>query len=52
MLVYGEYKNTGVGATPDGRVKFAKQLSDAEAKPYLSLGYIEASKWLLPPPNH
>ncbi|XP_052185301.1 pectinesterase 1-like [Diospyros lotus] len=51
-LVYGEYKNTGVGASPDGRVKFAKQLSDAEVKPYLSLGYIEASKWLLPPPNH
>ncbi|XP_052185302.1 LOW QUALITY PROTEIN: pectinesterase 1-like [Diospyros lotus] len=51
-LVYKEYKNIGVGASPDGRVKFAKQLNDAEAKPYLSLGYINASKWLLPPPSH
>ncbi|XP_059625308.1 pectinesterase 1-like [Cornus florida] len=47
-VYYGEFKNNGPGADTKGRVKFAKQLSEAEAKPYISLAYIEASKWLLP----
>ena len=31
---YSEYKNTGPGANPGGRVKWAKQLTDEEAKKY------------------
>lgn len=50
-VFFGEYKNTGPGADPAGRVKFAKQLTEAEAKPFLSLGYIKGSSWLLPPPK-
>lgn len=31
---YVEYKNTGPGAQPDARVKWARQLTDAEAKEF------------------
>ncbi|KAA8533934.1 hypothetical protein F0562_031451 [Nyssa sinensis] len=48
-LFYGEYKNTGPGADLAKRVPFTKKLTDASAKPFLNLGFIEASKWLLPP---
>ncbi|OWM75734.1 hypothetical protein CDL15_Pgr021899 [Punica granatum] len=50
-VVFGEYKNTGVGANPAGRAKFVKQMTDAEVRPFLALGYIVASRWLLPPPK-
>lgn len=50
-LYYGEYKSTGDGASPVKREKFAKHLTDEEVKPFLVLGYIEAAKWLLPPPK-
>ncbi|XP_009789874.1 pectinesterase 1-like [Nicotiana sylvestris] len=48
-VFYGEYNCKGAGATMDGRVGYAKKLTDAEAKPLITLGYIEGSKWLLPP---
>ncbi|KAK4748539.1 hypothetical protein SAY87_015125 [Trapa incisa] len=48
---FGEYKNTGAGAITSGRVKFGKQLSASQVKPFLSLSYIVGSKWLLPPPK-
>ncbi|KAA3460495.1 pectinesterase PPME1-like [Gossypium australe] len=50
-VYYGEYKCTGKGATPATREKFVKQLSDAEAEPFLVLDYVEGTKWLLPPPT-
>ncbi|KDP39969.1 hypothetical protein JCGZ_03500 [Jatropha curcas] len=50
-IFFGEFKNSGPGAAPDGRAKFAKQLTEAEVKPFISLIYIEGSKWLLPPPK-
>ncbi|XP_019162292.1 PREDICTED: pectinesterase 1-like [Ipomoea nil] len=46
---FGEYKNTGPGAKMDGRPYFAKKLTDEEVKPFITLGFIEGSKWLLPP---
>ncbi|OAY45430.1 hypothetical protein MANES_07G060100v8 [Manihot esculenta] len=49
-VFFGEYKNSGPGAAPKRRVKFTKQLTDREAKRFISLGYIQGSKWLLPPP--
>uniref|UniRef100_A0A5B6ZZ97 pectinesterase n=1 Tax=Davidia involucrata TaxID=16924 RepID=A0A5B6ZZ97_DAVIN len=48
-LWYREYENSGPGSNPAHRVPFSKQLNDAEAQPFLSLGFIEGSKWLLPP---
>ncbi|PHU18091.1 hypothetical protein BC332_13786 [Capsicum chinense] len=48
-VYYGEYKNKGAGATLDRRIGYVKKLSDEEAKPFISLAYIEGSKWLLPP---
>ncbi|MCD7464665.1 hypothetical protein HAX54_053198 [Datura stramonium] len=48
-VYYGEYKCKGAGATMDRRVGFVKKLNDEEVKPFISLAYIEASKWLLPP---
>ncbi|MCL7038593.1 hypothetical protein MKW94_010865 [Papaver nudicaule] len=50
-LYNAEYMCTGPGANLGSRVKFAKKLTDAEAKPYLDLNYINAAKWLLPPPQ-
>ncbi|XP_022738510.1 putative pectinesterase 63 [Durio zibethinus] len=50
-VFYGEFKCTGKGADPSGRVAFAKQLSEAEAQPFLVLGYIDGTKWLLPAPK-
>ncbi|KAJ4708841.1 Pectinesterase [Melia azedarach] len=50
-VYYGEYKCMGPGASSSGRVKFAKLLSDEEAKPFLSMTYLQGNKWLLPPPK-
>ncbi|KAL0282487.1 UNVERIFIED_CONTAM: Pectinesterase 1, partial [Sesamum radiatum] len=40
-VYFGEYHNEGPGSDPTKRATFAKQLSDAEVKPFLSLAYIE-----------
>ncbi|TYG60219.1 hypothetical protein ES288_D07G050700v1 [Gossypium darwinii] len=50
-VFYGEYKNTGPGADQAGRVPFAAQLTENVAQEFLNLGFIEGSRWLLPPPN-
>ncbi|KAK9699382.1 hypothetical protein RND81_08G170400 [Saponaria officinalis] len=50
-VYFGEYKNSGPGASRSGRAKFAKQLTDKEAELFISLEYIDAAKWLLPPPK-
>ncbi|KAL2897068.1 Pectinesterase 1 [Bienertia sinuspersici] len=50
-IFFGEYKNTGPGADAAKRVPYTKQLTDVEAKPFISMEYIEADKWLLPPPQ-
>ncbi|KAJ1412084.1 Pectinesterase, catalytic [Sesbania bispinosa] len=48
---FGEYKNKGPGANSKKRAPFTKQLSDADVKPFITLGMLEGSKWLLPPPS-
>ncbi|KAK8495795.1 hypothetical protein V6N11_008308 [Hibiscus sabdariffa] len=50
-VFYGEYKCTGEGASPSGREPFAKQLTEKEVQPFISLDFIGATKWLLPPPK-
>ncbi|GFP87035.1 pectinesterase 2 [Phtheirospermum japonicum] len=48
-VYFGEYNNRGPGANWEKRVPFAKKLSAADVKPFLSLAFVEGSKWLLPP---
>lgn len=48
---YGEFKSFGPGSTKGKRVKFAKDLTYAQVKPFISLLYVNAASWLLPPPN-
>jgi len=50
-VFYGEYKNSGSGANMVKRVKYSKELTYDQAKPYMTLGFIKGSSWLLPPPN-
>ncbi|KAJ8772420.1 hypothetical protein K2173_027597 [Erythroxylum novogranatense] len=39
------------GSAPNTRAPFTKQLTEEQVKPFITLGYIEGSKWLLPPPK-
>ncbi|CAK9157949.1 unnamed protein product [Ilex paraguariensis] len=48
-VFFGEYNCKGARADFAARVPFAKKLTDAEAQPFISLAFIEGSKWLLPP---
>ncbi|PON92470.1 Pectinesterase, Tyr active site [Trema orientale] len=50
-VFYGEFKNLGLGSNKVGRVKYSKELTYNQVKPYISLGYIKGSSWLLPPPK-
>ncbi|KAM6581996.1 hypothetical protein CsatB_008998 [Cannabis sativa] len=50
-VYYGEYKSFGEGSMATKREKYVKHLTDEEVKPFITLGYVQASKWLLPPPK-
>ncbi|KMS96122.1 hypothetical protein BVRB_001930 [Beta vulgaris subsp. vulgaris] len=50
-VYFGEYKNKGTGADIKKRVPYFKNLTDIEAKLFISMEYIDAAKWLLPPPK-
>ncbi|KAK1419545.1 hypothetical protein QVD17_28720 [Tagetes erecta] len=50
-LYFAEYGNLGESSDMDEREPFVKKLKYEEAKPFICLSYIEASKWLLPPPK-
>ena len=43
--------STGPGSNKGERVKFAKELTYDQVKPFITLGYIKAASWLLPPPR-
>ncbi|RXI08622.1 hypothetical protein DVH24_022766 [Malus domestica] len=47
-LFYGEYNNWGQGSNITSKARYTRKLSDAETKPFISLGNIQGSKWLLP----
>ncbi|XP_010523329.1 PREDICTED: pectinesterase PPME1-like [Tarenaya hassleriana] len=49
-VFYREYKCYGPGSNIAKRVPFTRSLNPTEAGHFLSLGYIQGSKWLLPPP--
>ncbi|XP_043703228.1 probable pectinesterase 53 [Telopea speciosissima] len=45
-VFYGQYKCTGPGAVTSGRVKWSRELSDEEAKSFISLSFIDGSEWI------
>ncbi|RVW96315.1 putative pectinesterase 53 [Vitis vinifera] len=45
-VFYGQYKCTGPGAAFAGRVSWSRELTDQEAKPFISLSYIDGSEWI------
>ncbi|WCJ36394.1 Pectin lyase-like superfamily protein [Euphorbia peplus] len=47
-MIFGEFHNTGPGANYNQRVDYSTRLSPSAVQPYLTLGYIQASTWLLP----
>ncbi|KAK9715428.1 hypothetical protein RND81_06G164400 [Saponaria officinalis] len=46
-VYYGQYKCKGPGASFAGRVAWSKELTDDEAKPFLSLNFIDGSEWIV-----
>ncbi|CAN6441316.1 unnamed protein product [Victoria cruziana] len=45
-VFYGEYKCLGPGASYGGRVAWSKELTDEEAKPFISLGFVDGTEWI------
>ncbi|KAE9613994.1 hypothetical protein Lal_00016474 [Lupinus albus] len=45
-VFYGQYKCTGPGAKFAGRVSWSRELTDEEAKPFISINYIDGSEWI------
>ncbi|PWZ17683.1 putative pectinesterase 53 [Zea mays] len=45
-VFYGQYKCTGPGANYAGRVQWSRELTDEEAKPFISLDFIDGFEWL------
>ncbi|CAL5186402.1 unnamed protein product [Lathyrus oleraceus] len=45
-VFYGQYKCTGPGASFAGRVSWSRELTDEEAKPFLSLAFIDGTEWI------
>ncbi|KAL1808857.1 probable pectinesterase 53 [Daucus carota subsp. sativus] len=45
-VFYGQYKCSGAGANFAGRVSWSRELTDQEAKPFISLSFIDGSEWI------
>ncbi|XP_073044049.1 probable pectinesterase 53 isoform X2 [Primulina eburnea] len=45
-VFYGQYKCSGPGANHAGRVSWSRELTDEEAKPFISLTFIDGSEWV------
>ncbi|KAI4347050.1 hypothetical protein L6164_007900 [Bauhinia variegata] len=45
-VFYGQYKCTGAGASFAGRVSWSREFTDEEAKPFISLSFIDGSEWI------
>ncbi|KAL3625420.1 putative pectinesterase 53 [Castilleja foliolosa] len=45
-VFYGQYKCRGAGANFAGRVSWSRELTDEEAKPFISLSFIDGSEWI------
>ncbi|KAH0887886.1 hypothetical protein HID58_050315 [Brassica napus] len=51
-VFYGEYKCFGAGSHQEKRVPYTQDVDQNEVRPFLTLGYIKGSTWLLPPPKY
>ncbi|CAL9072101.1 unnamed protein product, partial [Musa textilis] len=45
-VFYGQYKCSGPGARYAGRVSWSRELTDEEAKPFITLSFIDGSEWV------
>ena len=45
-VFYGQYKSTGPGSNYAGRVAWSRELTDQEAKPFISLSFIDGLEWV------
>lgn len=45
-VFYGQYKCFGPGANEANRPAWSHELSDAQAAPFMTLGYIDGSLWV------
>ncbi|KAG8086145.1 hypothetical protein GUJ93_ZPchr0010g7484 [Zizania palustris] len=45
-VFYGQYKCAGPGANYAGRVAWSRELTDEEAKPFISLSFIDGLEWV------
>lgn len=45
-VFYGQYKCMGPGAGFGGRVSWSRELTPQEARPFISLGFINGYEWL------
>lgn len=45
-VFYGLYKCSGPGASDKGRVSWSRDLSDQEAKPFVSTSFIDGASWI------
>ncbi|KAE8685409.1 putative pectinesterase 53 [Hibiscus syriacus] len=45
-VFYGQYKCSGPGADFGGRVSWARELTKSEAKPFISVDFIDGHTWL------
>uniref|UniRef100_A0A0E0DZ51 Pectinesterase n=1 Tax=Oryza meridionalis TaxID=40149 RepID=A0A0E0DZ51_9ORYZ len=45
-VFYGQYKCTGPGASFSGRVSWSRELTDEEARPFISLTFIDGTEWV------
>ncbi|XWS29229.1 hypothetical protein CRYUN_Cryun24cG0010400 [Craigia yunnanensis] len=45
-VFYGQYKCSGPGADFGGRVSWARELTQQEAKPFISVDFIDGHSWL------
>ncbi|KAK2657054.1 hypothetical protein Ddye_010106 [Dipteronia dyeriana] len=45
-VFYGQYKCSGPGAKYGGRVPWSRELTQEEAKPFISLDFIDGHRWL------
>ncbi|EEF30860.1 Pectinesterase-2 precursor, putative [Ricinus communis] len=46
-VFYGQYKCSGPGAQFGGRVSWSRELTEQEAKPFVSIDFIDGQDWLL-----
>lgn len=45
-VFYGQYKCSGPGAVTKGRVKWSKELTSKQARPFSSISFIDGKDWL------